>query len=81
MPKIALNQFFEKPIKPKQLALTTKINVESTEKSIRLLKIQNSIENFKVPGNPAKNIHIKKIAIDMFGKNETIPFTCNIDLE
>ena len=43
--------------------------------------MHNSIENFNVPGNPAKKTHIKKIDIDKFGRFEFNPFICKIERE
>jgi hypothetical protein len=63
-----LNQHLEKPIKPKQLAEKIVRIVENKEKSIKLLNKQNSTENFKVPGKPAKKIHIKNKIIERLGK-------------
>ena len=76
-----MNQFFENPINPRQFATTTK-KIESTaEKSIRLLIMQNSIENFKEPGSPEKKIHMINMNIDRLGRNNDNPFICRIDLE
>jgi len=68
IPNIALNQLFENPINPKQLADKTVKTVVINEKSIKLLNKQNSTENFSVPGNPAKNIPIKNIVIARLGR-------------
>ena len=69
-----LNQFFENPIKQRQFAIIINIEVSTNEKSNRLLNIQNSIENFRVPGRPAKNTHIKKIAMERLGRILDTPF-------
>ena len=76
-----MNQFLLNPTKPKKLADINKIMHEMRDISKKLLNKQNSIENFKVPGRPAKNKHIKNIETDKFGKNELIPFICNIERE
>ena len=81
MPKIALNQHFENPIKPKQLAMKKTIKHETGAKSKKEENIKNSVVNFSVPGRPEKKIHINITEIAKLGVNCSIPDISITDLE
>jgi hypothetical protein len=79
--KIAFNQFFEKPIKPKTFTKKIKKIHKTQEKFKTVLKIKNSHMNLKVPGMPEKTTVIRKIAKPNTGNVKKIPFTKKTDLE
>jgi len=79
--KIAFNQFFEKPIKPRTFTKKIKKIHKTQEKFKTVLKIKNSHINLKVPGIPEKITVIKKITNPKPGYVKKIPFTKKTDLE
>ena len=79
--KTALNQFLEKPIRPKALTTITKRAPRSQETLKMRLKAINSQTNFKVPGIPEKKKIIKIIARAKLLKEKKMPFTAKMDLD
>ena len=79
--KTALNQFFEKPIKPNALTIITKIKPKIQEILKTKLKTKNSHTNFKVPGIPEKKKIIKIIEIAKLLKEKKITLTAKMDLD
>jgi len=71
----------EKPNKPKQFAIKIIKIVLKGAISKNEVNIKNSLVNFKVPGKPEYNTHIKMIIIPKLGVLWIIPDNSTTDLE
>lgn len=79
--KTALNQFFEKPIKPRTFTIRTK-KAPRTQDTLKVrLNTRNSQTNFRVPGIPEKKKIIKRMERARLLKEKKIPLTAKIDLD
>lgn len=77
----ALNQFFEKPIRPRTFTMSTKATPKHHDTLNVRLNTRNSQTNLSVPGIPEKKKIIKRIERARLLKEKKIPFTARIDLD
>lgn len=77
----ALNQFLEKPMRPKTFTMNTKAAPKTHDTLKVTLNTRNSQTNLRVPGIPEKKKIIKIMERARLLKEKKIPVTARIDLD